>query len=99
MPGDYDIEYASPWAGANYFSVSKGNTKAAEWDGNTWPFLYQLAKEQPDAGVHFQGNGKSSNLSMLTSQGWKYTIERRTSAQRPKSGSRSSSLLIPGGDL
>ncbi|KAK5003182.1 hypothetical protein LTR28_010492, partial [Elasticomyces elasticus] len=19
MPGDYDIEYASPWAGANYF--------------------------------------------------------------------------------
>jgi glycine/D-amino acid oxidase-like deaminating enzyme len=23
MPGDYDIEYASPWAGANYMPLSR----------------------------------------------------------------------------
>lgn len=55
MPGDYDIEYASCWAGANYFAVSKEDTEAAEWEKNTWPPLYRLAKEHPEAGVHFQG--------------------------------------------
>lgn len=55
MPGDYDIEYASPWAGANYFPVSQRDTAAAEWDRNTWPALYELAKNHPEAGVHFQG--------------------------------------------
>ncbi|KAH0563259.1 hypothetical protein GP486_002170 [Trichoglossum hirsutum] len=36
MPGDYDAEYASPWAGANFLPVSKKGTDAAEWDRNTW---------------------------------------------------------------
>lgn len=54
MPGDYDIEYASPWAGANYMPVSIRGTKAAEWDKNTWAPLEKLAKNHPEAGVHFQ---------------------------------------------
>ena len=55
MPGDYDIEYASPWAGANYMPVSVSGTRAAEWDRNTWPPLEDLARNHPEAGVHFQG--------------------------------------------
>lgn len=79
MPGDYDIEYASPWAGANYLpyvlnaslfllqlrripdltlhqnSVAKEGTPAEEYERNTWPELAKLAKDHPEAGVHFQG--------------------------------------------
>lgn len=69
MPGDYDIEYASPWAGANWFSVSKSDTQAAEWDRHTWSWLYQLANDYPDAGVHFQGTDQSFRRFMLTFQG------------------------------
>ncbi|KAI5460159.1 D-amino-acid oxidase [Mariannaea sp. PMI_226] len=54
MPGDYDIEYASPWAGANYMPVSIHDTEAAEWDKNTWAPLADLAQNYPEAGVHFQ---------------------------------------------
>ncbi|KAI9836602.1 MAG: hypothetical protein M1819_001234 [Sarea resinae] len=54
MPGDYDIEYASPWAGANYLPVSLSGTDASEWDKNTWPELARLAKDVPEAGIHFQ---------------------------------------------
>ncbi|KAK5110940.1 hypothetical protein LTR62_005478 [Meristemomyces frigidus] len=56
MPGDADIEYASPWAGANYAPVSKKGTVEAEYDLNTWPELYRLAKSVPEAGAHFQQN-------------------------------------------
>jgi len=52
MPGDYDIEYTSPWAGANYLPVS--NTAGNRWEKNTWPELERLAKEVPEAGIHFQ---------------------------------------------
>ena len=73
MPGDYDIEYSSPWAGANYMplvsfhaisrscsnhyhtSVSVGGTEAAKWDKDTWGPLADLARNHPEAGVHFQG--------------------------------------------
>ncbi|KAL6719275.1 D-amino acid oxidase [Lecanora helva] len=62
MPGDYDIEYASPWAGANYlplsqkfFGAERGTcTEAAQWDANTWLALEKLARCNPEAGVHFQ---------------------------------------------
>ncbi|KAL3489803.1 hypothetical protein BJX62DRAFT_226348 [Aspergillus germanicus] len=50
MPGDYDIEYASPWAGANYMP----GTELAKWDKNTWGPLTDLATNHPEAGVHFQ---------------------------------------------
>ncbi|OOO11561.1 FAD dependent oxidoreductase [Aspergillus oryzae] len=54
MPGDYDIEYASPWAGANYMPMSTRGTKAADWDKDTWAALEDLARNHPDAGIHFQ---------------------------------------------
>lgn len=56
MPGDYDsVEYASPWAGANYMPVSNRGTKAEKWDRDTWAPLNDLAANHPEAGVHFQG--------------------------------------------
>ncbi|KIW00468.1 uncharacterized protein PV09_07992 [Verruconis gallopava] len=54
MPGDYNIEYASPWAGANYMPVSVRGTQLAEYDKNTWGPLEDLARNHPEAGVHFQ---------------------------------------------
>ncbi|KAH0122896.1 hypothetical protein KCU67_g17909, partial [Aureobasidium melanogenum] len=50
MPGDYDIEYASPWAGANYLPVGKEGTPSQEYERNTWPELARLAEEHPEAG-------------------------------------------------
>jgi D-amino-acid oxidase len=54
MPGDYDIEYASPWAGANYMPVSVRGTALATYDRDTWVPLADLAQNHPEAGVHFQ---------------------------------------------
>ncbi|KAJ5217770.1 uncharacterized protein N7469_011395 [Penicillium citrinum] len=54
MPGDYDIEYASPWAGANYMPVSLRGTDAAEWDKATWKVFHELAVNHPESGIHFQ---------------------------------------------
>ncbi|KAE8343724.1 hypothetical protein BDV24DRAFT_161033 [Aspergillus arachidicola] len=54
MPGDYDIEYASPWAGANYMPVSIRGTRAAAWDQTTWARLLDLALNCPEAGIHLQ---------------------------------------------
>ncbi|KAM5341521.1 hypothetical protein ACJ41O_014552 [Fusarium nematophilum] len=54
MPGDYDIEYASPWAGANYMPVSIEGTPDKKWDEETWPVLQNLAKNCPEAGIRFQ---------------------------------------------
>ncbi|KAL3448804.1 D-amino-acid oxidase [Aspergillus insuetus] len=54
MPGDYDIEHASPWAGANYMPVSVSGTELAKWDKNRWGPLADLAANHPEAGVHFQ---------------------------------------------
>ncbi|TKA66451.1 hypothetical protein B0A49_05080 [Cryomyces minteri] len=54
MPGDYDIEYASPWAGANYLPVGKQGTASELYERNTWPELARLAADLPEAGVHFQ---------------------------------------------
>ncbi|KAI1860746.1 uncharacterized protein JN550_011347 [Neoarthrinium moseri] len=54
MPGDYDIEYSSPWAGANYMPVSVVDTDAAGWERDTWYFLNELTQQHPEAGIHFQ---------------------------------------------
>ncbi|CUS08807.1 unnamed protein product [Tuber aestivum] len=54
MPGDYDIDYTSPWAGANYYPISTPGTREAEWDRVTFAELYRLAAQVPEAGVHFQ---------------------------------------------
>ncbi|KAJ5754893.1 hypothetical protein N7533_004436 [Penicillium manginii] len=55
MPGDYDIEYASPWAGANYMPVGKQGTDHERWERETWPYLKEITEKYPEAGIHFLG--------------------------------------------
>ncbi|KAF5676599.1 d-amino-acid oxidase [Fusarium heterosporum] len=52
MPGDYDAEYASPWAGANVIPLSP--KEASRWERRTWIALKKLVEESPEAGIHFQ---------------------------------------------
>ncbi|EWC47916.1 D-amino-acid oxidase [Drechslerella stenobrocha 248] len=54
MPGDYDIEYTSPWAGANYFPFSFEHEPARKWERETFPELWRLATQVPEAGIHVQ---------------------------------------------
>ena len=55
MPGDYDIMYASPWAGANYVPLmTVAGERANSWERNTWPVLEDLARNSPESGIHFQ---------------------------------------------
>ncbi|KAJ8099636.1 FAD dependent oxidoreductase [Lipomyces tetrasporus] len=51
MPGDYDIEYTSPWAGANWMSFVKDNERLANYDRITYGVFQKLIKECPDAGI------------------------------------------------
>ncbi|PFH61926.1 hypothetical protein XA68_15799 [Ophiocordyceps unilateralis] len=54
MPGDYHIEYASPWAGANVLPMA--DRENSRWERRTWPELKRLAEQVPEAGVHFQSS-------------------------------------------
>ncbi|KAJ5180889.1 hypothetical protein N7492_004099 [Penicillium capsulatum] len=55
MPGDYDIEYASPWAGANYTPFGARDDAPGRWERSTWPVLQRIAQDHPEAGLHFLG--------------------------------------------
>ncbi|KAF7715988.1 Uncharacterized protein PECH_004587 [Penicillium ucsense] len=54
MPGDTDIEYASPWAGASYLPFGAKGSQNAEYEQATWPPLRDLAQNNPESGIHFQ---------------------------------------------
>ncbi|KAH8698607.1 D-amino-acid oxidase [Talaromyces proteolyticus] len=54
MPGDYDAEYASPWAGANFWPMGAAGSTQAELEKSTWSELSKLAKEYPESGISFQ---------------------------------------------
>ncbi|KAF3912252.1 hypothetical protein AA313_de0201438 [Arthrobotrys entomopaga] len=54
MPGDYDIHYTSPWAGANFFPFSLENDPARKWERDTYPELWRLATQVPESGIHVQ---------------------------------------------
>jgi D-amino-acid oxidase len=54
MPGDYDIEYASPWAGANYLPVGTPGSLLQKCEKATWPELDRICREIPEAGIHHQ---------------------------------------------
>jgi D-amino-acid oxidase len=54
MPGDYDIEYTSPWAGANYFPVGKPGTLLQSLEKATWQELDRICRSVPEAGIHYQ---------------------------------------------
>ncbi|KGO63849.1 D-amino-acid oxidase [Penicillium italicum] len=62
MPGDYDIEYASPWAGANYMPVGKEGSAHHKWERDTWPALKEITEQYPEAGIHFRGMISPQNL-------------------------------------
>lgn len=83
MPGDYDIEYTSPWAGANYLPyatyfyddkilanvihrVGQENSKIGQWEKATWPHLQELARNCPEAGIHFQGMFHPAYFKLVT---------------------------------
>ncbi|KAI4107684.1 MAG: hypothetical protein LQ339_002590 [Xanthoria mediterranea] len=76
MPGDYDIEYASPWAGANFWPISEAGTEAAEWDKTTWPELEDLARHHPEAGVHFQDTAIYNRTKDVNSNLGRYLAEK-----------------------
>ena len=54
MPGDYDIEYASPWAGANFMPVGKEGSRLRAFERASWPEIDRLCREVPEAGIHYQ---------------------------------------------
>ncbi|GAB7343099.1 hypothetical protein MBLNU457_1178t1 [Dothideomycetes sp. NU457] len=54
MPGDDSIEYCSNRAGANYMPFAGHGTESAELEAKTWPELSRLARDVPEAGIHFQ---------------------------------------------
>ncbi|KAL4778211.1 FAD dependent oxidoreductase [Aspergillus varians] len=54
MPGDYDIEYCSPWAGANYLPSGQPGSNHARWERETWQPLKELTEKHPEAGICFQ---------------------------------------------
>ncbi|KAI9054274.1 hypothetical protein LZ554_001442 [Drepanopeziza brunnea f. sp. 'monogermtubi'] len=51
VPGDRDVAYASPWAGANWLSGATDGGRAEEWDAWTFGKLGVLADEVKEAGV------------------------------------------------
>ena len=71
MPGDYDIEYASPWAGANYFPVGKPGTNLQKFEKETWPELDRICREHVEAGIHYQDTviyGREKDANSATGQ-------------------------------
>ncbi|KAH7025666.1 FAD dependent oxidoreductase [Microdochium trichocladiopsis] len=51
FPGDYHIEYASPWAGANWCSSATDNGLLESYDRITYNKFAQLAAKNPECGV------------------------------------------------
>jgi D-amino-acid oxidase len=74
MPGDYDIEYASPWAGANYLPVGDPGSLLQKMEMTTWPELERICREIPEAGIHFQETivyGRAKDAGTATGQWFK----------------------------
>ncbi|KAK9449600.1 uncharacterized protein V1518DRAFT_416449 [Limtongia smithiae] len=53
LPGDFSIEYTSPWAGANWMSFvpGDGTSRLAQYDAITYTEFTHLASTRPDAGI------------------------------------------------
>lgn len=77
MPGDYDIEYASPWAGANYFPVGKPGSSLQAFEKATWAELDRICREVPEAGIHYQDTviyGRTKDAGSATGQWFKELV-------------------------
>lgn len=70
-----------------YYLIRVGveGSKVAEWERDTWPELVRLAKEVPEAGIHFQGIRQSNNSGMLVnlSKNMLHIYEREQKTLRP----------------
>ncbi|KAI8181107.1 hypothetical protein K4K54_002498 [Colletotrichum sp. SAR 10_86] len=62
FPGDYHIDYCSPWAGANWCSSASDNGLLESFDRVTFERFKEIAKQTPEAGI------KSSPLRMIFDQ-------------------------------
>ncbi|KAF2019936.1 FAD dependent oxidoreductase [Aaosphaeria arxii CBS 175.79] len=79
MPGDYDIEYASPWAGANYWPVGAPGTLLQRLEKATWADLDRICREHPEAGIHYQDSriyGREKDADSTTGK-WMDELGRR----------------------
>ena len=59
FPGDYHIDYCSPWAGGNWCSAANDNGLLESFDRVTYHRFEELARTTPEAGI------KSSPLRMI----------------------------------
>lgn len=78
MPGDYDIEYASPWAGANYFPVGKPGSSLQKFEKATWRELDRICRDVPEAGIHYQETviyGRKKDADSATGQWFKELVK------------------------
>ncbi|KAK2000684.1 FAD dependent oxidoreductase [Colletotrichum falcatum] len=62
FPGDYHIDYCSPWAGANWCSSANDNGLLESFDRVTFDRFKEIARTAPEAGI------KSSPLRMIFDQ-------------------------------
>ncbi|KXH30523.1 FAD dependent oxidoreductase [Colletotrichum simmondsii] len=62
FPGDYNIDYCSPWAGGNWCSSANDNGLLESFDRVAFERFKKIAKSVPEAGV------KSSPLRMIFDQ-------------------------------
>lgn len=52
LPGDRDILFTSPWAGANWLSVATDNGRQEEWDRVTYQKFKELASRTSEIGIY-----------------------------------------------
>ncbi|GKT42913.1 D-amino-acid oxidase [Colletotrichum spaethianum] len=62
FPGDYHIDYCSPWAGGNWCSSANDNGLLESFDRVTFDRFREIAQNTPEAGI------KSSSLRMIFDQ-------------------------------
>ncbi|WYZ44601.1 hypothetical protein EsH8_VII_001037 [Colletotrichum jinshuiense] len=62
FPGDYHIDYCSPWAGGNWCSSASDNGLLESFDRVTYHRFKEIASHAPEAGI------KSSPLRMIFDQ-------------------------------
>lgn len=62
FPGDYHVDYCSPWAGGNWCSSANDNGLLESFDRVTFHRFQEIAKKVPEAGI------KPSPLRMIFDQ-------------------------------
>lgn len=77
--------------------MSERGTPAAQWDKDTWAPLEDLARNKPEAGVHFQGVLSANARSLLVSANDKTECEiyNRTADAKSATAAWFSELLSP----